>query len=94
MDVGVDPDHANKFGETALMLACKGGYTKSVHGILWDPIQFGALPKLQCYPLRENRFGKTAIDYAIEAGYFHLAEMCLDALAGYNLIADGKNLEL
>ena len=94
LDVGCDPDHANKFGQTALMAACRGGYTKSVKGILWDPVQFGFQPKLQCYPLRKNRFGKTAVDYAIESNHFHLAEMCLIALKGHNLEAEGKQRAL
>jgi hypothetical protein len=63
LDLGVDPDYANKFGMTALMLACKGGYSKSVSAILWDPIQFGNVPKLQCYPLRANRFGMFLSNY-------------------------------
>ena len=72
------------------MTACSKGYSKSVKALLWDPENHS----LQCYPLLENRFGKTAVDYAAETGYNHLGELCLTALEGFNVEAKGERIEM
>lgn len=96
LDIGVDPDHSNRFGQTALMHACRVGYEKSVRALLWDSaeVQNARFKKLQCYPLRKNRFGKTAVDYAIQSKHFHLADLCIKAMEGFRVEASGKELEM
>lgn len=66
---GADVNAVNRDGDTALILASRNGHARVVHILL----RSGALPGI------ENRWGKTALHYAVHANCTLIADPIREA---------------